>query len=120
EQLRAFYASMTKPRDPSLLAVMHHYGLRVGEVERLVREDVDLARRRLLVRRLKGGHPERVGALRHHGACPRALLGGGDARAGLAALSRTARPPPFSTIHALFDLRRVTHRSGHPYGVAPL
>ncbi len=34
---------------------MYHHGLRVGEVLLLRREDVDLARARLLVRRLKGG-----------------------------------------------------------------
>jgi len=34
---------------------MYHHGLRVGEVLLLRREDVDLERGRLLVRRLKGG-----------------------------------------------------------------
>ena len=34
---------------------MYHHGLRVGEVLLLRREDVDLVRGRLLVRRLKGG-----------------------------------------------------------------
>jgi integrase/recombinase XerC len=34
---------------------MYHHGLRVGEVLLLRREDVDFARGRLMVRRLKGG-----------------------------------------------------------------
>jgi site-specific recombinase XerD len=34
---------------------MYHHGLRVGEVLLLRREDVDFARSRLMVRRLKGG-----------------------------------------------------------------
>jgi site-specific recombinase XerD len=34
---------------------MYHHGLRVGEVLLMHREDVDLERARLLVRRLKGG-----------------------------------------------------------------
>ncbi len=50
-----FFAAIDSPRDRALFALMYHYGLRVGEVLLLTRGDVDLERRRLLVRRLKRG-----------------------------------------------------------------
>ena len=53
--MEAFFAVIADPRDRALFTVMYHHGLRVGEVQLLRREDLDLARGRLLVRRLKGG-----------------------------------------------------------------
>ena len=42
-------------RDRAVFALIYHHGLRVGEVALLTRSDLDLDRRRILVRRLKGG-----------------------------------------------------------------
>jgi len=42
-------------RDHVLFALIYHYGLRVGEVALLQREDVDLERGRIVIKRLKGG-----------------------------------------------------------------
>ncbi|MBI1797182.1 MAG: tyrosine-type recombinase/integrase [Candidatus Eisenbacteria bacterium] len=42
-------------RDRTLFALIYHYGLRVGEVALLRREDVDLDRGRIVIKRLKGG-----------------------------------------------------------------
>jgi integrase/recombinase XerC len=46
---------ITDPRDRAPFALIYLYGLRVGEVALFHRGDVDLARGRILVRRLKGG-----------------------------------------------------------------
>jgi site-specific recombinase XerD len=54
-EARRFFAAISSARDRALFTLMYHHGLRVGEVLLLRREDVDLARGRLLVRRLKGG-----------------------------------------------------------------
>lgn len=54
-ETRRFFAAIPDPRDRTLFALMYHHGLRVGEVLLLTRGDADLARGRLLVRRLKGG-----------------------------------------------------------------
>ncbi len=54
-QLRAFFACIDDPRDRALFTLVYHYGLRVGEVTLLQRGDVDLARGRIVIRRLKGG-----------------------------------------------------------------
>ncbi len=53
--MRRLFSTVTNTRDRALFALMYHHGLRVGEVLLLTREDVDLERGRLLVRRLKGG-----------------------------------------------------------------
>lgn len=42
-------------RDLALFAFMYHYGLRVSEVALHVRSDLDLERRRIVVKRVKGG-----------------------------------------------------------------
>lgn len=55
EQIQRFFDVIADPRDRALFALMYHHGLRVGEVLLLGREDVDLVRGRILVRRLKGG-----------------------------------------------------------------
>jgi site-specific recombinase XerC len=55
EQIQRFFGVIADPRDRAMFALMYHHGLRVGEVLLLRREDVDLVRRRVLVRRLKGG-----------------------------------------------------------------
>lgn len=54
-ELRAFFQAITDPRDRALFAVVYHYGLRVSEVGLLACGDVDLARHRIVVKRLKGG-----------------------------------------------------------------
>ena len=54
-EVQRFFAVISDPRDRVLFALMYHHGLRVGEVLLLRCEDLDLARGRLLVRRLKGG-----------------------------------------------------------------
>ena len=54
-EARAFFAAIKSLRDRALFTLMYNHGLRVGEVLLLSRGDVDLERRRLLVRRLKGG-----------------------------------------------------------------
>ena len=55
DEVGRFFASIEDVRDRALFALMYHHGLRVGEVLLLQRGDLDLARGRLLVRRLKGG-----------------------------------------------------------------
>jgi len=54
-ELRAFFATIDSERDQALFALTYLYGLRVGEVALHERGDVDLERRRILIRRLKGG-----------------------------------------------------------------
>lgn len=84
-QLRAFFARIDDPRDRALFTLVYRYGLRVGEVALLQRDDVDLTRGRIVIKRLKGGawreHPlwpatERVIAqhLAATGGCPDAPL----------------------------------------------
>ncbi len=55
DEVRRFFASVENVRDRALFVLMYHHGLRVGEVLLLQRGDLDLARGRVLVRRLKGG-----------------------------------------------------------------
>ncbi len=54
-QLKAFFAVVEEARDRALFTLIYHYGLRVGEVPLLRREDVDLGRSRIVVKRLKSG-----------------------------------------------------------------
>jgi integrase/recombinase XerD len=54
-QLTAFFAVIGDPRDRTLFSLIYLYGLRVGEVSLLRRQDVDLVRQRIVVKRLKGG-----------------------------------------------------------------
>ncbi len=51
----AFFAAIADLRDRALFALMYLYGLRVSEVGLLERSDIDLARRRIVVRRVKNG-----------------------------------------------------------------
>lgn len=55
DEARRFFDAASDPRDRTLFALMYLHGLCVGEVLLLRRDDVDLERGRLLVRRLKGG-----------------------------------------------------------------
>ncbi|TFG40027.1 MAG: hypothetical protein E4H48_08190 [Syntrophobacterales bacterium] len=55
DELRQFFAVITNPRDLALFTLIYHNGLRVGEVALLRHEDVDLARQRIVVWRLKCG-----------------------------------------------------------------
>jgi len=55
DQLRRFFAAISSVRDRALFALIYHHALRVGEVALLGRPDVDIERRRIVVRRLKGG-----------------------------------------------------------------
>ena len=54
-EVRAFFAAISNLRDRALFGVAYAYGLRVGEIELLDRDDVDLERGRIRIRRLKGG-----------------------------------------------------------------
>ncbi|MBU1700301.1 MAG: tyrosine-type recombinase/integrase [Candidatus Eisenbacteria bacterium] len=53
--IRAFFGVIQDPRDRALFAVIYHYGLRVSEVGLLERDDIDLERGRIVVKRVKGG-----------------------------------------------------------------
>jgi site-specific recombinase XerD len=54
-EVRVFFASITDLRDLALFTLIYHYGLRVSEVALLTRGDVDLARSRIVVKRVKNG-----------------------------------------------------------------
>jgi integrase len=54
-EVRAFFRAIRSLRDRALFALVYHYGLRVGEVALLRREDVDFERGRIVIKRLKGG-----------------------------------------------------------------
>jgi site-specific recombinase XerD len=56
EQTTRLLAVITDPRDRALFTTIYHYGLRVSEATLLCLEDVNLARRRIHIHRLKGGH----------------------------------------------------------------
>lgn len=53
--VQAFFGVISKLRDRALFILVYHYGLRVSEVALLTREDVDLARAVIVIRRVKGG-----------------------------------------------------------------
>ncbi len=53
--MQRFFAVMRRLRDRLLFTLIYLYGLRVGEVALLRRGDVDLIRRSIVIRRLKGG-----------------------------------------------------------------
>jgi integrase len=55
DQVSRFFASITNVRDQALFALIYLYGLRVGEVPLHQRADVDFARKRIVIRRLKHG-----------------------------------------------------------------
>ncbi|MFH1679082.1 MAG: tyrosine-type recombinase/integrase [Candidatus Eisenbacteria bacterium] len=54
-EIEAFFRTITSVRDLALFGLLYLYGLRVSEVSLLLRRDVDLARSRFVVKRLKGG-----------------------------------------------------------------
>jgi integrase/recombinase XerC len=54
-EVHRFFEVIRDLRDRTLFALVYHHGLRVGEVALLQRGDVDLARCRIVVKRLKGG-----------------------------------------------------------------
>jgi integrase len=54
-EVKAFLRAISSLRDQTLFALIYHYGLRVSEVTLLERGDVDLARGRVIVKRVKGG-----------------------------------------------------------------
>jgi integrase/recombinase XerD len=55
DEVRQFFVVIHRPRDQALFALMYFYGLRVGEVCLLRRGDVDLVRKRIVIKRLKNG-----------------------------------------------------------------
>jgi site-specific recombinase XerD len=54
-EAQAFFGVITGARDRALFSLIYHYGLRVSEVALLKRQDVDFERKRLVVKRVKGG-----------------------------------------------------------------
>lgn len=54
-EAQAFFGVITHPRDRALFSMIYHYGLRVSEVALLRRQDVDFDRKRVVVKRVKGG-----------------------------------------------------------------
>jgi integrase/recombinase XerC len=54
-EVRALFAAISNVRDRALFALVYAFGLRVGEIALLDRNDVDLERKRIRIRRLKGG-----------------------------------------------------------------
>jgi len=55
QQVRQLFATILKPRDRALFSLAYAYGLRVGEIVLLDRDDLDLERCRIRIPRLKGG-----------------------------------------------------------------
>lgn len=55
DEIGRFFSAITRPRDQALFSLMYLYGLRVGEVSLLRLGDIDFARRRIIVKRLKNG-----------------------------------------------------------------
>ena len=55
EQTERFFAVISDRRDRALFACIYHYGLRVTEATLLRLGEVDLARRRIIIHRLKKG-----------------------------------------------------------------
>lgn len=54
-QVQQLFAVISSLRDRALFAAAYAYGLRVGEIVLLDREDIDLERARIRIKRLKGG-----------------------------------------------------------------
>lgn len=55
EDVRRFLGAIAHDRDRLIFLLAYLYGLRVGEIALLRREDVDLARARIVIRRSKNG-----------------------------------------------------------------
>lgn len=100
-QLRTFFARIDDPRDCALFTVIYHYGLRVGEVALLQRDDVDLARGRIVIKRLKGG------AWREHPLWPATEC---VLRAHLAATSGSPDAPLFAGRRGALRKRQIQSR----------
>ena len=54
-EARAFFEVIHSLRDRALFTIIYHYGLRVSEATLLIRQDIDFERKRLVVKRVKGG-----------------------------------------------------------------
>jgi integrase len=54
-EIRALFAAISNLRDRKLFGLAYAYGLRLSEIVLLDRNDVDLERGRIRIRRLKGG-----------------------------------------------------------------
>jgi integrase len=54
-EIRAFFAAISNPRDRLLFGLAYAYGLRVGEIVLLDRNDFDLERGQIRIPGLKGG-----------------------------------------------------------------
>jgi len=55
QQVRELFATSSNPRDRGLFSLAYAYGLRVGEIVLLNRDDIDLERGRIRIRRLRDG-----------------------------------------------------------------
>jgi len=55
QELEGFFECIENPRDRTLFGIIYFYGLRVSEATLLKLEDVDLQRKRIFIRRVKGG-----------------------------------------------------------------
>ena len=54
KQIQQLFATISSLRDRALFAITYAYGLRVGDIVLLDRDDIDLERGRISIKRLKG------------------------------------------------------------------
>lgn len=55
DETERFFSFIDNPRDKALFSIIYLYGLRVSEATLLRVEDIDLERKRVFIRRVKGG-----------------------------------------------------------------
>jgi type 1 fimbriae regulatory protein FimB len=54
-EVRTFFNVIAKLRDQALFSLVYHHGLRVSEVALVERSDIDLERKRVVIKRVKNG-----------------------------------------------------------------
>lgn len=54
-EVRALFRVISDQRDRTLFTLVYHYGLRVSEVALLTRDDIEIERHQIVVKRVKGG-----------------------------------------------------------------